>query len=203
MQKSWRASYQRYLKLLSLTWQKRQDIRAYIGILLSLSAISFFGAFALRPTLITIGELVSQIKTQKETLAQLDQKVQNLQTASTNFNKVKSDLGLVDQAMPASPKPDAFLRQIEALAAQEGVAVQDTNIEKIILKGEQKSNPPTFKITFTTDGEYINTVSFLHKLVSLRRELTWDSLTLGAKAGADEGGRPISLTISGQLVFVP
>ncbi|MBI3290096.1 type 4a pilus biogenesis protein PilO [Candidatus Microgenomates bacterium] len=207
---NWRTNYTKYRQLLQSLLEKREDIRAYLSILLSLATVAFFGVFALRPTLTTIGELVSQINSERQILATLDQKIKNLETAKTNLQKIKADLPVLDQAIPAVPDPHLAVRQIETLAAQNGVTPINIALGKTplvnttpVLGAQTDSSYP---FSFAFNGEAQNLLSFLNNLKSLRRIVMIDGITINRKAevGSSDlvGNSTLQLIISGDLPYI-
>lgn len=203
----WRTNYQKYRQLLQALIEKREDIRAYIGILLSLVTVSFFGIFALRPTLTTIGELVSQINTQHQTLDSLNQKIKNLGIAKTNLQKVKADLVVLDQAIPNTADPHLVVRQMEILATREGVAPANISIGKTNILGATTDELQDYPFSFTFQGDAEKVLSFLNNLKSLRRIIALDEVTINRKAEAGSsdliGSSTLQLIISGDLPYFP
>ncbi len=76
----WRKDYLRYrsyfLNVLNL-YKRKEDLRMFLEIMLSLSAISFFSIFALRPTFLTIATLLKEINAKKGTIITMDTKIKN------------------------------------------------------------------------------------------------------------------------------
>ena len=60
------AKYNKYFTSLRLVYTKKPEVRVSLNLLMTLLAISFFGLFALRSTISTIAELLSNVKSQEE-----------------------------------------------------------------------------------------------------------------------------------------
>ena len=80
----WKKDYLRYksffLNVLAI-YKQRTDLHLFSEILLSLITILLFGIFAIRPTLLTIAQLVKDIRGKEATLALMDQKINSLNRA--------------------------------------------------------------------------------------------------------------------------
>ena len=206
---NWRTNYKRYRESIASLIEKREDIRAYLGILLSLFTVSFFGIFALRPTLTTIGELVSQINTQRKTVETLNQKIENLEMAKINLQKVRSDLLVLDQAIPANPDPHIVIRQMETLAKTQTINPANISVGKTPILGasSQIEELQSYPFSFTFQGDTTNILSFFDKVKTLRRIVTIDRVTINRKAQSDSGDLTesslLQLTISGDLPYYP
>ncbi|MEK7182538.1 MAG: type 4a pilus biogenesis protein PilO [Patescibacteria group bacterium] len=204
MRSNWPTTrYQKYFQLIRTIWEKREDIRAYVGILLSLTTISFFGVWALRPTLTTIADLFSQIRTQRETVVQLDEKIKKLQEAQTTWRRLTPDLPLIDQALPETARPELFARQIEVLAVQENVALSVISVGEITVVGKGKMGTNQFPLSFTVHGDAQRIFSFLKKLSTLRRALSWEIVTLQSRKTEEAvaSGAQLTLSVNGTVPF--
>src|SRR3989339_1895714 len=80
-------------------YNERPSLKAYVEIFLTLTAISLFGLFAIRPTLITIGKLLQEIEAKKSTLTTMNEKIGNLRTAEDLFARESEKIKLVKEAI--------------------------------------------------------------------------------------------------------
>ena len=113
---AWRRNYIRYKRLfLSFfsTYRERQDIKMFLEILLSLASISILSLAALRPTIITITELIKEIETKKDIIEKMDKKIETLTKAQFLYDQEISRIRLLETSIPKEPYPDAFLQQLE------------------------------------------------------------------------------------------
>src|SRR4030042_569746 len=116
----WRNQYLRYRELffnIIAVYKQRTDLKVFLEILLSLVTISFFGIFALKPTFLTIGQLITEVRGKEETVAKMEQKINDLNMAQSFFSQQPEKISLVKSAIPEIPEPQTFVRQIEGLAA--------------------------------------------------------------------------------------
>lgn len=102
----------------------------FLEIILSLAAISFFSIFAIRPTFLTIAELLKEINTKKETAAIMDTKIKSLQTAQEILNQESIRIPIIDLSVPKSPQPQIFVRQIEGAASTAKVKVLGIRVDE-------------------------------------------------------------------------
>lgn len=192
MNNSWKNNYLRYRSYfmsIAQQYKDREDLKAYLEILLSLVTISIFAVFALKPTLITIAELIKDIEAKRETLALLDTKSRDVAQAESVYNREKANIDLLDQAVPKTPAPEDYARQIEGLTTKNQVQLTGFRIGQSILSGKQEElgntlageipdtpkisgNDLTFAVSVTvTPDNYSALYSFLSDLESLRRPL--------------------------------
>lgn len=201
--------YQKYFLALRRLYDERPDVRAYLGILLSLVAVSFFIVFALQPTLTTIASLFSQIKTQQEVLAKLEEKSASLEQAQNTYLAMQDRLLEVRMAIPQSPQPALFLRQLEVLAVRNNVSILTVSVEEVTLFGGPGKTPKTataqklpagaadltFSISLT--GSYPALSQFLANLSQLRRPILFENVVFASQAASGN----ITMAITGTVPF--
>lgn len=211
----WRKDYVQYRRyffdILSL-YKRRQDIRAFMEILLSIGTIILFIAFAVRPTVITISQLLTELKNKEDTIAQMDTKIRNLQTAQTLLSQNINQLILLDTAIPTSPTPEVELRQFEGLAKKNGATILSLSSGEVVVAGtsvEQKPGPgqkpmPTgaksFTISGTFTGDYASLFGLLSDIENLRRPVLMDSVSLSSIQ--TQAGKRVVLSISGRVPYI-
>lgn len=191
--------YQNYLRFLRVKLEEREDVKLYLELLLTLSAISFFTWFAIRPTFATIVTLVKQIQIQEETAQTLDQKLKNLEAANRERPQFEKDRIIVDQAMPDGEGAAAVSRQIEALSSREGVALTNMSIEKL----SEDPAPAKIKklaVAANVSGQPQKIMSFITQLGKTRRPLLWETLSLIGKPPGAAG--TLELSFTGAFPFV-
>src|SRR3989344_5215636 len=167
---NWRKEYYRYQKYflnIGFLSHPRQEVRMFIELLLTIITVSIFLFFALRPTVITIIKLNREIADKKNLISQMDQKISNLSQAQTTYNKELPKLKLLDTTIPQTPTPEGFVRQIEGLAAKNGISLNGISSDEISLastlspdkKTPNKTNSlpqnvPSYQISITIAGSY-------------------------------------------------
>lgn len=209
--------YKRYLRGISDLYETREDFRVFIEVLLSLSAIGVFGAFAIRPTLVTIAGLFSEIKDKRETSEILDQKIQNLNDAQEITSQYRQEIDRLRVAVAAQPDPVGVIRQIEGLAQKHGVLVSSLNIGAVSLIGERVVTNNVNLNTSTEDivafpsaageipvsaiftGEYQALAAMLSDLELMLRPFFEDKVVI---ANDTIGGVSLSLNVSGRVPYL-
>jgi len=215
MATGWRSSYYRYKEVflnVAALYKKRSDLRAFMEIVLSISAVIIFLLFALKPTALTIISLVQQIKEEKTTLSALTQKLSDLQKANTLLVQNQSYLKDIDLAVSSAPSPDIFAKQIQGLSAKNGVGIAGLSINNVILIGKPKmvnsssgveplpENAVEMAYSVGIRGNYAGIYSFLKDLENLRVISKIDSVTV--TSSVMDGGRVIVAVISGRIPYV-
>jgi hypothetical protein len=219
MNPDWRKDYVRYrsffLSMMS-KYQERADIKAYLEILLSLGTVAIFTLFALRPTILTIAQLLKDIESKRQTLAIMDTKITNLAQAQSLYEQERSKIVLLESAIPKTSEPDIFSRQVEGL-----VGAHDINITSFTLEGgtilgstiPKSTGTPAkdtlpegaaetgFTLTGTTPIEnYQKISSFLTDFEKLRRPVVINEIRI--TRGQEKDSQEIVLYLKGQLPYL-
>jgi len=202
MAQSWRKEYLRYKSFflsISDLYRKKRDLRMYLEILLSLATISFFGVFALRPTLLTISQLVVEIKSKKETIAVMNIKIKNLESAQQILLRETSGLSLLNTSVFDTPKPEVAARQFEGLSDKNIVKILGLSFEKTTLK-PLPENAGGINLSVSATGSYQGLYSFLEDIENLRIPVQIDTFQIGATKAQDE--TLLTLVISGRIPYL-
>ncbi len=197
------ARFSRYYVQLKKIYQEKPEVRASMEVLLTLVTISFFIVFAIRPTVITITSLLSDINAQREVQTKLDQKISDLSKARQVWTQEQTRLQLIDDALPTQPVPDLYLRQIEGLSSAHGVSLSSYAIEQTTLYGakqkivqeleSQNTDKDTAsvartRIAFTVSGQFNNLTGFMTDLDSMRKVIQVENLTLSSDSNNKTSG---------------
>lgn len=213
----WRKEYIRYKSYflnISGFYKKREDLRIFLEIILSLVAISFFGLFALRPTFLTIAQLIKEIKNKEETLVKMDLKIGNLQTAQKVLEEEAGKISILESSIPIVPQPDIFVRQIEGLASKNSVKIMGISVNGIVIKGNQTPNTDQkssevsplpdgangMGFSLSATGNYQNLISFIGNFQFLKIPVKID--ILGINISKTEGGNILSFIITGRVPYL-
>lgn len=212
----WKGSYYRYRQLflnISALYKQKADLRAFLEIVLSITTVIIFMLFALKPTALTIISLMQQIKEEKQTLAVLTQKVNDLQKAQTLLNQNQSYIGNIEIAVSSIPNPDMLSKQIQGIAFKNSVEVLGIAVDQVALVGVPRSNKKVagikpmpegaFEMPFSISlkGNYSNLVNFIKDFENLRLAVKIDDL--GITSSSTDKGRVIVAVISGRVPYLP
>jgi hypothetical protein len=176
-------------------YRERADLRAYTEILLSLLTICIFSIFALKPTLVTIAQLLKEIDSKKETLVTIDAKIKKLSQAQILFDQYRSKVELLDSALPEKSSPAVIIRQIEGLSSTNKINISSMTLGENVIIGEnipvsenikeEKDaaipNSGTLPLTILSQNQidlYPQIVNFLSDIERLRIALKIESITL-------------------------
>jgi len=209
----WRGQYIRYrsffLNIFEL-YQKKAELRAFLEVILSISSITIFIFFALKPTVLTIISLNKEINEKKVILSGLDLKVQNLETAVEILNQNVNVLSDIETAVSTPPSPDVISKQIQGLSAKNSVTLLGLSIGQVTIAGKDtlKTKKTSdlkpigageMPISISVKGDYQSISSFLKDLENLRVIVKVDSL--GINSSTTEVGQIMVGVVAGRVPF--
>lgn len=212
--------YRKYIHEVGNLYRNRQDVRAFTELILSLFTVAIFGAFAIRPTLVTIAQLSTEIQSKEDTLTQLNQKIDNLGKAKTIYSQEASRILLLGTAIPNDPTPHTYIRQLEGLIKKDQVELVGMDIDRISLSSSTSSTTTpeeevteeetpvtpldvqTYGMSLTLTGSYVQLADFLKDLENLRRPLIFEITNIGV-AEVDSDQVQILLTVTGAVPYQP
>lgn len=152
-----------------------------IELILTVSLVLFLGVFAIRPTLITMSDLIKEIDDKTELDRQLGQKIAALSTAQSEYLTIENRLPVLEEAIPNDPNIVRDLKIIEKIAS-------DTNIIITTLKIDELPKPILGELPFeklqrsavvaraSVTGDYLTIRAFAEGLRNSRRVFTIESI---------------------------
>ena len=161
--------------------QNRQKAVAYMYLILSLFSLSFFGLFAIRPTVSTISTLRKQLAEDKQVLASLKTKNQALQQLGQEYSLIEDSLPLITNAIPESPRIPDLSRKLEILSNKNSLEVTKLDVGAIELYPAKKNKSPIFSYTFSigVKGTEDDINTYIAQLTTIERIVTLDRITTG------------------------
>ena len=211
---NWRGDFLRYRKYflnIKEIYNQKQEIKMFLEIILSFLTIIMFSLFAVRPTLLTIGKLVTEIETKQKTIQDLNTKIANLQTAKRLYEANEDKFSLLDIAIPKDPTIETQVKQIVGISQKNNLTLTAMSIGEVNILGNQKqkkenkelsplpANSDGFNISFSVVGSYSDLESFLKDSENLLRPLKLDKVNFGTAETKD--GKRIILTIEARGIY--
>lgn len=179
--------------------QNKQKTTAYLYVIFSLLALSFFGLFAIGPTISTITDLNKKYEQEKVALKELQDKNNALKSLSAQYIDIQSDLPLIDNAIPQSAKVAQLTREIENLTIENNLTVKKLDTGLLELYPTKNVNDPTFSFTFTlgVEGAEKDVDQFIAQIVNIGRIIGIDKL----QAGQQQASNSYAVSLTGRVYF--
>src|ERR1700722_3393548 len=192
------AKYREYLKLLPN--MQEETTHSFIILALTFAALSFFGIFAINPTLSTIFDLQKQLSDDTLVNQQLQTKIDNLSALEQQYNEIGTNLTNIYSAVPQNPEASLLSAQIAALVQKHNLTITDYRIAEVALASSQansNSKVQSFVFTVEADGNYNDMLAFSEELAQLNRLITVESMEIGR----DPQSENLVLTLRGRQYF--
>jgi hypothetical protein len=223
MNPSWRNKYLRYKLFflnVMLKYKDKPQVKAYLEIILSLATISIFGVFAIKPTAVTIAQLLKEIEAKKTTIATMEEKIGNLEKAQTVFNDNSGKIALLEIAIPKRPTPEGLTRQIEGLSGRNNVEILKVSTSGGPIQGKPQIEPAVVvenpegvpvepelfqKLGFTINmkvpsNQYVSLANFSSDLLyKIRYPISLDVIRMDIQS--EKSGKNITLTVNGKVPY--
>lgn len=182
--------YRRYYRAMEEI-VKRPKANAYTTAIFSFLAVSLFGWYAVRPTLQTILTLRREIADNTKISARMEDKITKLIEVQAGYQSVQDDIPLLDQALPNTPDAIGVVNQIKILAQANNASVSGISVSSVPIIGkpsestvsgstQDATNKKVLDVPISTiiTGSYPALRSFIEGLITLRRIVTIDTITL-------------------------
>ncbi|HSX49018.1 MAG TPA: type 4a pilus biogenesis protein PilO [Candidatus Saccharimonadales bacterium] len=195
------SQYQKYMLNIVALYQRRADLKAYTEILLSIAAVIFFIIFAIKPTIVTIANLITKINAEQQTSDQMTTKINNLSIAQGLYNEQTNNINFLNQAVPNGPDVATYVRQIEGMIKKDGLtAITIGSGDVSIITPTATSSAQKLVSTISVSGSYEQLTSFISDIETLRRPAIIGKLDF-ALTDISQGQKGLTLTISPQTPF--
>ncbi|MEK7166281.1 MAG: type 4a pilus biogenesis protein PilO [Patescibacteria group bacterium] len=214
--------YHRYYKNITPLFKNR-SVQAYTMVILSLFTISFFGVFAIRPTLKTIATLQRQIIDKSFVDEKLEQKINMLIEAQEQYQRIEKELPVIYSLLPEKAEFPALLRQLEIVVIQNEATISGISFDSVILYGDTANkqvalvavdentneSAPVQDNTISTplffnliiNGSYDRLVNLLEQLTRLDRLITIHSVEL--TSSGKEAQSTLNLGVKSSSYYYP
>lgn len=179
---------------------KEEKTKNFTTLILTLVALSFFGFFAISPTLSTIAALRRQISDNEFVNKKLEQKITNLSLLQKEYSLLEKDLPTVFSAVPQTPTAPLLVAQIQFLALRSSLAITRLQVFQVELSkiSTDKNQPTSFAFSLEAQGTTLQLTSFLNSLIRFERIVTLENISLAKSSDKEE---VLKLDLKGKAYF--
>lgn len=176
MANNYQSSLSRYKRYVESV-RSRPLWRATLYLTLSLVLLIVLVVTALRPTVVTIAKLVSDIDKQKELNSRLENKIRQIQKAQEAYAdpQVSGRITLLDLGLPADPRFGSLAERVQTMAIASGLVLKNIEVGEIGIKpavqvgGGDAANMGMVNFEIRVEGEYGNLKRFVVEMENWRR----------------------------------
>lgn len=191
-------SANKYLEKLPDFKSKRTE--TFIKLVLTFLAFSFFGFFAINPTLATISQLKKQLADNKFVEEQLEKKINNLSLLQQQYALLDSDIPTVLSSVPKTSQIALFAAKVQQIAKFEGVNISSFQTFPVEIAKIEPSidDYSSYLFSINIEGSYKNISDFLNVLTKFDRIITIDNLSFSKNSNDPNS---LKLSIRGKTYF--
>lgn len=183
----------------TLPYLNQERSQKFFGVVLTLVALSFFGFFAINPTISTISKLQKEVSDSRFAYSQLESKIKNLSELRKQYSNLQNDLPDIISAIPTTPDVHLLFAQIQTIARQSDVAVKRLqNFEVEVLRNSKPSEKQYYSYSFSIagNGTFANISNFVSTIASMQRVIDIDLLSI-----ASQNDQSLGFNIQGTAFF--
>ncbi len=162
-----------------------------LELFMSIGAVIFFAVFAIRPTLVTMSDLIKEIEDKRELNQQLSQKIAALSSAQSQYLQLQDRLYVLDQAIPLQPEIEQSLKIIEKIASEQQLVIRSVTMKEIP-EDHDPSIPfgqlerISVPISISVQGDFMSIRTFIEEMKNNRRALIVESVTFNVDEERDK-----------------
>jgi Tfp pilus assembly protein PilO len=190
--------YLENLKILSTFRQEK--VREYAPLVFTIFALSFFGLFAINPTVATIVELRRKLADYTVVDQDLTTKITNLSLLRQKYDQMQEDLPIIYAAVPEEAEAPDLLSKIQSLAKDNSVTITALEVQSIPLGSKvPKGKEESFNFSFTASGSYDNLIKFADSLSQFDRIITTTTISINRP---DSGEATREMLFEGKAYYI-
>ena len=188
----------KYLELFPVL--KQEKTQKFTSVMLTFLALSFFGIFAINPTISTIVRLRRELVDAKFTETGLTQKIGNLSSLGKQYQQLENDIPYVLSALPKDPQISLLVAQIQSTAQDSGIFLDDLQTFEVEVSTPKtaKKKYSSFSFSLTAEGKYNDVLKLIDSISTMQRVVSLDIISLNRKA--DQSGT-VALSLKGTAYF--
>jgi len=179
---------------------KEERMRKFTTLVFTITALSFFGIFAISPTLSTIANLNKQVSDNKFVDQQLQDKIKNLYLLQQKYDQLTPDLPYVLDSFPKNPQVPLLVAQLQSLAQSSNIVIDSLRTFEVEVPNSSVSTKKYYAFSFniSASGSYESLTKFVDSMVKMQRIVSINSLSLNRNQG---DGPPTQLNFKGTAYF--
>lgn len=166
-------------------------VKVSLELVISVVVVTLLALFALRPTLLTMSELLKEIEEKEELDQALQQKIAALATAESEWQVFQSQVARIQQSFLQNPSLEEVLVYLEYLARKQEVFVFSMSVPDIAVQLNLFSDPSrpanstapnlalaTYDVNFQVSGEYDKILDFAREIENQQPLMSIESIQI-------------------------
>lgn len=181
---------------------KKPSARVTLALVGTLALLTVLGLLVLRPTLVTISRLISEIREENRLITLLDARIGSLQTAARLLSQLEPQLPLLAAAIPPRPELEVFIKEVELLAQKNQLTSLEISQPGFTLVGSKTET--TLPLTINAGGSESAIRQLTADLNQIDRLVIFRRVNLSAVPPEDRDSQPYPVqgTITLDIIFL-
>lgn len=175
-----------------------------LELFLSILAVIFFAILAIRPTLLTMADLIKEIEDKQRLDSQLSQKIAALSSVQSQYLALENRLEVIYQAIPDAPEFEKSLKIIEKIASENNLVISSIQVPEIpkeiesdvSFRQKERQNIP---LTIMVRGNYTDIRDLVEKMKNSRKTFVVDSVIFSVSQ--ERGNDILQATITAYIQY--
>ncbi len=174
----------------------------YLTVILSLLTMSFFGLFAIKPTLSTAVSLNRDIQDLRVLNEQYEEKITTIIKGQSEYEKIRDDIPLIYASVPETAEFSKLIIREENIASTSGITLDSLQIDPVpISKSKDEGNVISFGFSVSGSGDYNGAYGLLLHNLNALRLVNVDQVSM-EQEGASDGGQ-IKINLRAKSYYEP
>lgn len=164
-----------------LPYLSEERSQKFFAIVLTFLALSFFGFFAINPTIATILKLRKEVSDSEFVYSQLETKIKNLSALRNQYESLQSDLPFITDAITVRPNVDLLFAQVQGASQKSNVKLSKLqNFEVEILKNNKTPGKQHHFYSFVVVGNssFEDIFNFFSTITNMQRIIDIDTFSI-------------------------
>lgn len=164
-----------------LPYLSQERSQKFFVIALTLLALSFFGLFAINPTISTILKLKKEVSDSEFIYKELETKIKNLSILRKQYDNMQNDLPVITDAITIQPNVHLLFAQIQAASQKSNIKLSKLqNFEVEILKNNNTPGKKYYSYSFVIGGNssFENISDFVSTITNMQRIIDIDIFSI-------------------------
>ena len=185
-----------------LPYLSQERSQKFFAIVLTLLALSFFGFFAINPTVSTIVKLRKEVSDSEFVYKELETKIKNLSILRKQYSSMQTDLPVVTDGITTQPDVHLLFAQVQGAAQKSNIKLSKLqNFEIEILKNNKTLGKKYYSYSFAIagSGPFENISDFVSTITNMQRIIDIDIFSISS--AAEQSNQPLEFNIQGTAFF--
>jgi len=165
--------------------------RVSFEVIISIVTVILFALFALRPTLLTMSDLLREIEEKRELDEKLGQKISSLATAQSEYSTYRAQIQALDQAILRESSLEEVAYYLESVLLESGLTVQRLSFGQIPVQTSAVAENPSqpvltkYQVQIVLDGDLPAFRAFLERIEKVKPLFSVNGWSVSPAEGID------------------